>query len=472
MTTEAKKSVRAAAGVLVCLAAIAGGAIWRDRLELGIPEQTSISNLVASTSKRTDLPETKFFEDMMELLKRKYVDPIGDDTKLADGAVRGMVASLGDPDSLYMDPDQYRVYSGVGPGKYEGIGADLVLSRDRPHAKVQISGDDVTDDPGARLPKLVIAAIVPGSAADKAGLKPGDWAEFVDDHWVPNSDAFDKLIAAEDNLIRLAKGGQADPKIVPEYQRQAAEYLKMRSRLHDEAEKNILPIKARNRLMMGTSGFVHTQWVRGVRRIEANLERGVWTMPGFAVQQNGSIRLPFIAGSSDLLRQALGGKAEATIDLRNNVAGDFNSMLACLRLVAPNGTYGYLVTRKNEKPQALTISDGSSRKMRVTLLVDETTRGAAEIFALALSSRGIARLSGSGMAGDRNVVQWFSLPDKAGYTLVTAEYRTNEPTGVVAKAVIPDPALVRPDPAVRVSAPEISHVPLPLRGGAIRSDKK
>src|SRR4051812_29125024 len=114
MTTEVKKSLRAAAGVLVCIAAVGFGAIWRDHVELSSSsDKLDISNLVASTSTNTELPESKFFEDIMELLKRKYVDPISDDTKLADGAVRGMVASLGDPNSLYMDPDQFRVYSNV-----------------------------------------------------------------------------------------------------------------------------------------------------------------------------------------------------------------------------------------------------------------------------------------------------------------------------------------------------------------------
>jgi C-terminal processing protease CtpA/Prc len=130
----------------------------------------------------------------------------------------------------------------------------------------------------------------------------------------------------------------------------------------------------------------------------------------------------------------LNGKSEATIDLRNNLEGDFDAMLACMRIVAANGKYGYLVTQRDEKPTLLTISDGRQQNLKLRLLVDRTTSGAAEIFALALSSRGVATLSGTESAGNRAIVRWYNLPGGSGYTLVTSEYRAKAPTAVVAKA--------------------------------------
>jgi carboxyl-terminal processing protease len=426
MTTEVKKTLRASAGVLTCVIAVCVGAIWRDRIELGSgaeAEKLNMSNLVASTSKTTDLPETKFFEDIMALLQRKYVDPIPDDTKLADGAVRGMIASLGDPNSLYMDADQFRVYSNARVGKYEGIGADIVLDRDRPQGSVQVSGDEDAID-GSRLPKLVIAEIVPGGAADKAGLKPGDWAEFIDDHWVPNSDALDKF----QNLFENVKKHKAT----------VEEFVKMRKQLREESDKRILPIKARDRLMMGTNGVVRTQWVRGNQHIQATLEKGEWEMPSFKVQPDGSIRVLFVAGAAEKLRQAIQGKTEATIDLRNNVEGDFDAMLECLKVVAPDGSSGYLVTRKNEKPEPLTIVNGNTKPIKLTILADRTTRGVAEIFTSILTSRNLAKVIGGKTAGNLYISKWYSLPDGAGYSLVTAEFSLTKPTSALAKvATVP-----------------------------------
>ena len=294
-----------------------------------------------------------------------------------------------------------------------------MLTRDRAQGKIQVgSGDESDDSGGGRLPKLMIAAVVPGGSADKAGLKPGDWAEFVDEHWVPNSPAFDRF----SDLSEQVRSKKANP----------LEFFKLRKLLREQSEKSVLPIKARDQLMIGNTGVVNVQWVRGEQHIKTSLPKGNWELAGFGVLNDRSIRLPLVSGSANRLHEALNGKAEATIDLRNNVDGDFDAMLECLKVIAPNGTYGYLVTQKNEKPSPLLVSGGAGNRPKLTLRVDRTTRGAAEIFALALTSRGLAKLDGTEMAGNRYVVRWYTLPDNAGYTLVTGEYRQNSPSGVVA----------------------------------------
>lgn len=419
MTSESKRSIRSAAGVLTCLAAIGIGAVLRDRTELrSNSADLDSTRLVASTRMPTDLPETKFFEDIMQLLEQKYVEPISDERKLADGAVRGMVASLGDPNSLFMDPDQYKVYSGVRAGTYEGVGVALVLATDANQGKVQIGADMDESSDDRTLPKLMIACVVPGSSADRAGLKPGDWIEYVDDHWVPNSEAFKRFQEA------TAKAKK--------HEMPAAEYLKIRKELQDAAEKNILAIKARDRLMMGSNGVVSTVWNRGGKEIKATLEKGQWTMPGFGVEESGAIRLPFTKGSAEKLRDALAGKTEATLDLRDNFEGDFDTMVQCLNLVAPNGSYGFLVNHRGDQAEPFTVTKGVEKPIKLKLLVDRTTRGAAEIFARALNLKKLATLEGGELGGSPYVVRWTQLASGAGYTLVTSEFRNEAPKGVVA----------------------------------------
>ena len=54
----------------------------------------------------------------------QYVDQPVDDTKLMQGAIRGMMASLGDKHTSYMDPDEYAAAMAPLSGEeYEGIGA-------------------------------------------------------------------------------------------------------------------------------------------------------------------------------------------------------------------------------------------------------------------------------------------------------------------------------------------------------------
>lgn len=93
-----------------------------------------------------------------DLIHDEYLQQPVDDQKLLQGAIRGMVDALGDPFSAYMDPDEYREQNMPLEGEYTGIGA-----------WVDVSGE-----------WLVVISPMPGSPAEKAGLKPNDIIFAVD----------------------------------------------------------------------------------------------------------------------------------------------------------------------------------------------------------------------------------------------------------------------------------------------------
>ena len=104
---------------------------------------------------------TKLFSPFWEtwnLVHEEYVDQPVNDTTLMRGAIRGMLDSLGDPHTSYMDPDQYRETNAPLSGEYEGIGA-----------YVDTTGKFLT-----------IIGPMPNSPAEKAGLKAGDQVVAVD----------------------------------------------------------------------------------------------------------------------------------------------------------------------------------------------------------------------------------------------------------------------------------------------------
>lgn len=423
MTPEVKKSLWSAVGVLLCVAALGAGAVIRDRVELGPTDHLDISNMVASNSDSQAVPETKFYEDIVELLKRKYVEPISDERKLADGAVRAMVGSLSDPNSLYMDKDQYRVYSAVRKGEFEGIGANMILDNGGGGKKVQTAGDpDEAMSGEIKLPKLVVASIVPGSAAEKAGLKPGDWAEFVNDHWIPNSDALESFV----KLQKVVFDGKPSAA-------QSAEYVKLRQILRAQMDKSMLPIKARDLLMMGTKDSVKVTWARGNDRFETDIQRGIWKAEKVVVAAEG-IRPSFAPDSVGDLQKAIEGKKEVVLDLRGVVSDDSEVLLQYLSLLAKSGTYGEFVTQKKESPMPLIVKDGNPNPPSLRLLVDRSTRGVPEILAAVLSEQG-AKVQGDEMADQPFLVKWYQLPSGAGYTLVVGEYTpvTSKPKEVAAR---------------------------------------
>jgi carboxyl-terminal processing protease len=416
------------------------GSGLRDRVDRStIVPEVKLDNLVASlhggaAREGDEIPPGDFFYSLTEKLKKEYVEPVSDEQKLASGAVRGMIGYLADPKSVYMDKDSFRAFLNSRLGKYEGIGADLALQLPKPGAKTNRSAlqptptEDVDprqealtgDDAAYAFPRLTVTSVVPGGPADKAGVKPGDVVYSVDGHWLLNGDLAYRFKRAR---------AQYDAKKIP-----LTELNALRKEIREKYDRMILPLRAKDRLFIGDTGGVKVVWERGGQQRSTVIQKGKSARIGFAVQ-HGTIILPFTPGSPEALKKAIEGKSEVTIDLRNNTTGDLSVMRQCLAAVAPAGTYGVQATDRNGKSAPFSIGQGNSNPPKMTLLTDRTTRGAAEIFALALSSKGLAKLSGGEMGGDRDIFDIVELPDGTGYTLVTARFKPNLPvkTARVAK---------------------------------------
>lgn len=406
------KSLLAFLAVLGASGAVVVGVLARDRVDLGgvqAPPTIPTDGLIAS---RGDIPEGDYFYKITQLLKDRYVEPIKDEQKLALGAIRGMVSSLGDPDSFYLDKDEYRVYQNTKQGKYEGIGVQVELiydsapSSDKPLSTKPTAVGDDTLLRGLRIPKLTVVTVVPGGPADKAGIKSGDWIEYVDDHWVPNAET----VTAFRRLERDVTQGKAKLEAL----------VKMRNELRTRTKKTILPLKAKDRMIAGVEGSIKLVWRHNALSQTATIAKAESAMPGFKAEGT-EIQLPFFKGSAEQLKAAIAGKDRIVINLRNNAVGDFQAMKDCLAVLVPKGTYGSLKASRKTIP--FTVAGEGEKHPEIVLLVDRSTRGLAEIFALALSSKGLAKLSGGEMAGHRIVVEDNPLPDGSGYTLATAEYQ-------------------------------------------------
>ena len=92
------------------------------------------------------------FWDTWEIIEEKYVDRPADYNKMVYGAISGLVDSLDDPYSVFMDPEESKEFMEDMEGSFEGIGAEI----------------------GIRKNILTIIAPLEGMPAEKAGLKSGD----------------------------------------------------------------------------------------------------------------------------------------------------------------------------------------------------------------------------------------------------------------------------------------------------------
>lgn len=131
-----------------------------------------------------------------DLIQKKYVGKPVPTDQLIRGAAAGLVSSLDDPYSFYLDPSDSSAFEDEINGKFSGIGAELGLKDNR----------------------IVIIAPLPESPAEKAGLKPGDRIESVD------QTTTDGLIL--EDVVKMIRGpegtsvaltiirGQSEPQVV------------------------------------------------------------------------------------------------------------------------------------------------------------------------------------------------------------------------------------------------------------------
>ncbi len=125
------------------------------------------SPIVSWFAKPTSIPSTppdqeeelfKPFWQVWNLVHEEYVDQPLDDKALMRGAINGALEAIGDPQTSYMDPDEYIQANIPLLGSYEGIGA-----------WVDTDGEYLT-----------IISPMPGSPAERAGMKPGDEVVAID----------------------------------------------------------------------------------------------------------------------------------------------------------------------------------------------------------------------------------------------------------------------------------------------------
>src|SRR6185436_4461866 len=73
-------------------------------------------------------------------------------SKMVYGAIKGMVDALGDPYTMFLPPSDNKISQEDLQGNFEGVGIQI----------------------GYKGTQLAVMAPLPGSPADRAGVKPGD----------------------------------------------------------------------------------------------------------------------------------------------------------------------------------------------------------------------------------------------------------------------------------------------------------
>jgi len=147
--------------ILLCVS-FYGGVFYSQYKAAKVNKTGVIENLLLEKHNKDQPEDVNFdlFWEAWNLVSEKYVDPsMADKKKMIYGAISGMVKSLEDPFSGFMNPEESQQFSEDMQGTFEGIGTEIGIKNDI----------------------LTIIAPIEGTPAAKAGLKAGDMVIKIDD---------------------------------------------------------------------------------------------------------------------------------------------------------------------------------------------------------------------------------------------------------------------------------------------------
>lgn len=214
---------------------------FNQRLNLA-PNQTLLNSETSSNKKNIDF---SLFWNVWDELEKKYIDKKKiDNQKMIYGAIKGMVASLNDPYTFFLTPEENKKSKDDLSGKFQGIGAQLGLKNNR----------------------IVIIAPLKNSPAEKAGLKTGDFINEINNELTTNltlTEAVNKIRGPKGTKVKLTierNSQQKDieiirdeinvPSIELSFEKNKIAYIKVNQfgdKTYDEWDNAVDEILARNK---------------------------------------------------------------------------------------------------------------------------------------------------------------------------------------------------------------------------------
>ncbi|MGH2427986.1 MAG: S41 family peptidase [Candidatus Limnocylindria bacterium] len=345
------------------------------------------------TSCAAPAEEFAAFCEAYDRLKAEHVDEL-DDTKLAEGAIRGMFQyGVEDPYSGYMAPEEYQRALGDLSGKFSGIGAEMAIKN------LDDPSDLAACDQFTATCVFVVVAPLAGTPAEAAGLQAGDVVTAVDGDSVNGSTMQDQI-----NQIR----GEEGTDVTLTIQRDGGEPFDVTI---TRAEITLQEVEAR--LIDGNVGYV---------------------------ELNG-----FSDASSQQFREALAdliddGATRIVFDLRDNPGGYIEAAQEVASQFIEEGLIFSQESAGNDVREWRATGDGVATDPGIPLvvLVNGGSASASEIVAAALQESGRATIIGEPTFGKDTVQVWSRLENDGGVRITISRWFTPGHNSVAPNGIQPD----------------------------------
>ena len=312
---------------------------------------------------------------VMQFVERKYVNDVDTDT-IINGAISGMVGSLGDPHSLYMDVEKYEKLKSQTEGSFGGVG--IVMSFQEKD-------------------KVMVSSVLEESPAQSAGILAGDQIMAVDG--VSVTDYQPEETAAH---IR----GKEGTEVVLTIHREGAE-----DKDYSITRSNIL-------LKTAAGEMIPEHPNVGYIRIASFSEN---TAKEFKENYD---------------KLAAEGMKGLIIDLRSNPGGLVTSCVDIANMVVPKGDVVSIIDKSGNKE--VYVSELEETKYPIVVLIDENSASASEILAGALQDTGAATLVGNKSFGKGSVQIVLPLLAGDAVKMTIAKYYTPSGRSIDGTGIEPD----------------------------------
>ena len=340
------------------------------------------------------------FLQVLTLVKNQFVEKELDDTKLVYGSIRGLLDALDDPYSRFMEPKSYKEMRIRLRGSYSGIGIYI----------------------GIKEKQLTVISPIPGTPADKSGLKAKDKILAVD-----GKSTKDMSLEEAVSLIRGPRGSKVKLKI-------------MRRKFK---EPKVIPIK-RDKIVIKSTEF---------KMLDSQI---AYIKLNTFEKQRAPIEM------KNAIYQARKKKAQGLIlDLRNNGGGLLDNAIQIGSMFIKSGAIVQTVDR--EGMREVKYSTGNLLWWQpMVVLINGASASASEILAGALRDNKVATIVGTKSFGKASVQSVRVLQDNSALLLTIAKYLTPNGDDISKKGIEPDVVIEIPTAEAEVQRLEDEEIDIQL----------
>lgn len=316
--------------------------------------------------------------DIWSIIKSDYLykDDLNNDS-LIQGAIKGLVETLGDPYTTYQEPIEAEKFFSQLSNEYEGVGMSLDLI-----------GENIT-----------IVSPFNGSPAEKAGIKPGDIIIGVDGESVVGKTlefVIGKIKGPAKTTVKI-KITRAGSELEFSIERAKIIYKSVQHSIKEIAEKKV--------------GYI-------------------------TINVFGNETYPdFVSAATELLKSNPTG---FIIDVRNNPGGYLGTAVDLIGLFSKEKLIAVKLQNAEKTEEFKTDGNGLLAGKKIVILINEGSASASEILAGALKEHGFATLIGKKSFGKGTAQEIADWTDGSLFKYTSSKWLTPKGNNIHGTGITPD----------------------------------